>query len=149
MSPPDPRLERLFGEGGAQAFRTAFDLLPDPVGVLWAIRDSSDAVEDFVTGYSNPAMGRMIGVPIEASIGRRLLEDAPEFAQDETYRRMRAVLQTGRPELVEVSVASGDGPIGRVRGVFVHRAIPFGPEGVLSVVTDVTEQRRMQDELRD
>ena len=34
-----------------------------------------------MTGYSNPAMGRMIGVPIEASIGRRLLEDAPGFSQ--------------------------------------------------------------------
>ena len=148
MSAPDPQLERLFGDG-AEAFRTAFDLLPDPVGVLWAIRDSSGAVEDFVTGYSNPAMGRMIGVPIEASIGRRLLKDAPDFSQDETYRRMRTVLETGRPEVVEVSIASGDGPIGRVRGVFVHRAIPFAADGVLSVVTDVTEQRRMENELRD
>jgi hypothetical protein len=36
--PSDARLERLFGEG-AVAFQTAFDLVPDPVGVLWAIRD--------------------------------------------------------------------------------------------------------------
>ena len=39
MSPSDARLERLFGDG-ASAFRTAFDLVPDPVGVLWAIRDA-------------------------------------------------------------------------------------------------------------
>ena len=38
MSPPDPRLERLFGDG-AVAFRTAFDLLPDPVGVLQHARN--------------------------------------------------------------------------------------------------------------
>ena len=107
------------------------------------------AIADFVTGYSNPAMARMIGVPIEASIGRRLLEEAPDFSEDETYRRMRSVLETGQPEVVEVSVASGDGPIGRVRGVFVHRAIPFGADGVLNLVTDVTEQRRMEDELRN
>ena len=106
-------------------------------------------IADFVTGYSNPAMARMIGVPIEASIGRRLLEDAPEFSQDETYQRMRGVLETGQPEVVEVSMASGEGPIGRVRGVFVHRAIPFGADGVLNLVTDVTEQRRMEDELRN
>ena len=37
------------------------------------------AIADFVSGYSNPAMGRLIGVPIEASIGRRLLEEAPDF----------------------------------------------------------------------
>jgi signal transduction histidine kinase len=148
MSASDPRLERLFGDG-ASAFRMAFDLLPDPVGVLWAIRDRSGAIVDFVTGYSNPAMGRMIGVPLEASVGRRLLEEAPSFTEDETYRRMRGVLQTGQPNVVEISVASGDGPIGRVRGVFMHRAIPFGGDGVLNLVTDVTERRRMEDELRD
>ena len=78
MSPSDPRLERLFGDG-VSAFRNAFDLVPDPVGVLWAIRKRPGAIVDFVTGYSNPAMARMIGVPIEASIGRRLLEEAPDF----------------------------------------------------------------------
>jgi signal transduction histidine kinase len=62
---------------------------------------------------------------------------------------MRGVLETGQADVVEVSVASGDGPIGRVRGVFVHRAIPFGGDGVLNLVTDVTERRRMEDELRD
>jgi signal transduction histidine kinase len=148
MSASDARLERLFGDG-ATAFRAAFDLVPDPVGLLWAIRDRSGAVADFLTGYSNPAMARMIGVPIEASIGRRLLADAPEFSQDEAYQRMRGVLESGRPEVVEVSAEAGDGPIGRVRGVFLHRAIPFGADGVMNLVTDVTEQRRMEDELRN
>jgi light-regulated signal transduction histidine kinase (bacteriophytochrome) len=62
---------------------------------------------------------------------------------------MRGVLESGRPAVVEVGVASGDGPIGRVRGVFVHRATPFGGDGVLNLVTDVTDQRRMEDELRN
>jgi signal transduction histidine kinase len=148
MSTHDPRLERLFGEG-APAFRAAFDLVPDPVGVLWAIRDDKGAIADFETGYSNPAMARMIGVPTEASIGRRLLAEAPEFRDDETFVRMRSVLETGRPEVVEVTAGPGDGPIGRVRGIFVHRAIPFGAGGVLNLVTDVTEQRRLESELRN
>jgi hypothetical protein len=75
MSRPDSRLARLFGDGEA-AFRAAFDLVPDPFGVLWAIRGAGSAIVDFETGYSNPAMARMI-VPTEASIGRRLLEQAP------------------------------------------------------------------------
>src|SRR5215218_11041946 len=135
----DSRLERLFGDG-ATALRGAFELVPDPVGVLWAIRDPGGAIADFETGYSNPAMARMIGVPTEASMGRRLLEEAPDFRQDETFTRLRGVLESGRPEVVEVAVVSGDGPIGRVRGVFVHRAVPFGADGVLNLVTDVTEQ---------
>ncbi len=148
MSTRDPRLERLFGDG-APTFRAAFDLVPDPVGVLWAIRETGGAIGDFETGYSNPAMARMIGVPTEASMGRRLLAEAPDFRDDETFARMRGVLDRGRPEVVEVVAASGDGPIGRVRGVFLHRAIPFGADGVLNFVTDVTEQRRMEDELRN
>ena len=62
---------------------------------------------------------------------------------------MRGVLESGRPEVVEVAVEAGEGPIGRVRGVFLHRAIPFGTDGVMNLVTDVTEQRRMEDELRN
>ena len=46
------------------------DLLPDPVGIVWAIRDHSGAIADLLTGYSNPAAARMIGVPLEESIGR-------------------------------------------------------------------------------
>jgi hypothetical protein len=87
----DARLERLFGEG-AVAFRTAFDLVPDPVGVLWAIRDRGGVIADFETGWSNQAMGRMIGVPIEVSMGRRLVAEAPAFGEDETFARMRRVL---------------------------------------------------------
>ena len=146
--PSDARLEQLFGNG-TTAFRTAFDLVPDPVGVLWAIRNRDGAIADFETGWSNHAMGHMIGVPIEVSMGRRLVEEAPEFGEDETFVRMRRVLVSGRPEVVEVAVASGEGPIGRVRGVFLHRVIPFGPAGVLNLVTDVTDERRMEDELRN
>jgi signal transduction histidine kinase len=148
VSPADPRLEALFGDG-ASVFRTAFDLLPDPVGIVWAIRDRSGAIADLQTGYSNPAMGRTIGVPLEASIGRRLRAEVPQFAEDETYQRLCRVIETGRPEAVEISVASGRGPVGRVRGTFLHRVIPLGTDGVLSLVTDLTEQRRMEDELRE
>jgi signal transduction histidine kinase len=148
MSRPDPRLERLLGDG-ATAFRKAFDLVPDPLGVLWAIRHPGGAIADFETGYSNPAMARMIGVPLEVSMGRRLLEESPEFRDDETFKRMPRVLETSEPDVVEVAVAKGEGPIGRVRGVFLHRAIPFGADGILNLVTDVTEQRRLEEELRN
>ena len=52
--------------------------MPDPLGVLWAIRGPGGAIADFETGYSNPAMAQMIGVPTEASMGRRLLDEAPD-----------------------------------------------------------------------
>ena len=146
MRPSDPRLEQLLGTGTA-AFRTAFDLVPDPIGVLWAIRDAAGRVTDFETGYANPAMDRMIGVSMERALGRRLLGESPEFAGDAAFRMMRGVVETGVPAVEETTVESADGPIGRMAGVFIHRAIPFGPDAVLNLVTDITVQRRLETEL--
>jgi signal transduction histidine kinase len=146
MRPADARLDQLLGTGSA-AFRATFDLVPDPVGVLWALRDEGGAVIDFETGYANPAMDRMLGVSIERSFGRRLLEEAPAFGDDETFKRMRGVVETGTPAVVETVVESRAEPIARLAGVFVHRAIPFGPDAVMNVITDITAQRRLETEL--
>ena len=146
MRPPDARLDQLLGTGAA-AFRATFDLVPDPVGVLWALRDEAGSVIDFETGYANPAMDRMLGLSIERSFGRRLLEETPAFGDDETFKRMRGVVETGTPAVVETVVESRAGPIARVAGVFVHRAIPFGPDAVMNLITDITAQRRLETEL--
>jgi PAS domain-containing protein len=69
MRHADARLDELLGTG-ASAFRATFDLVPDPVGVLWAVRDAAGAVLDFETGYANPAMARMFGVSIEQAAQR-------------------------------------------------------------------------------
>ena len=115
MRPIDARLDQLLGTGAA-AFRASFDLVPDPIGVLWALRDTAGAVIDFETGYSNPAMDRMLGVSLERSFGRRLLEETPGFGDDETFKRMRGVVETGTPAVVESAVESRPGPIARVAG---------------------------------
>ena len=146
MRPPDARLDQLLGTGAA-AFRATIDLVPDPVGVLWALRDEAGSVIDFETGYANPAMDRMLGLSIERSFGRRLLEETPAFGDDETFKRMRGVVETGTPAVVETVVESRAGPIARVAGVFVHRAIPFGPDAVMNLITDITAQRRLETEL--
>jgi signal transduction histidine kinase len=146
MRPADARLDQLLGTGAA-AFRATFDLVPDPVGVLWALRDEAGSVIDFETGYANPAMDRMLGVSIERTFGRRLLEETPAFGDDETFKRMRGVVETGTPAVVETVVESRAGPIARVAGVFVHRAIPFGPDAVMNLITDITAQRRLETEL--
>src|SRR4051794_5436592 len=135
MRPPDPRLDALLGTGAA-VVRACFDLVPEPVGVLWAIRDVAGAVADFETGDSNPAMDRMLGTSIERSFGRRLLEEAPRFEADETFQRMLEVVERGSPAVVERVVESA-GPIAPIAGTFVHRAIPFGPDAVLNLISDI------------
>jgi signal transduction histidine kinase len=145
MRVADARLDQLLGAGAA-AFRASFDLFPDPVGVLWSVRDASGAVIDFETGYANPAMGRMFGVSIEQAPGRRLLEETPGFGDDETFNTLRGVVETGTPAVVE-TVVDREGPIGPLSGVFLYRAVPFGPDAVMSLVTNITGQRRLEAEL--
>lgn len=146
MRPVDGRLEQLLGPGAA-VLTAMLDLLPDPVGILWAIRDADGTVMDFETGYGNPAMDRMIGVSMERAFGRRLLGERPEFREDEAYMRMRGVVETGTPSVVETTLQSTAGPIGSVTGVFLHRALPLGDSAVVSIVTDVTAERRLEAEL--
>ena len=146
MRPVDPRLEQLLGPGAAVLAAT-LDLVPDPIGVLWAIRDADGAVADLETGYGNPAMDRMIGVSMERAFGRRLLEERPEFRDDEAFVRMLGVIETGTPAVIETAIESSVGPIGSVTGVFLHRALPLGTDGVLNLVTDVTGERRLEAEL--
>jgi nitrogen-specific signal transduction histidine kinase len=46
-------------------------------------------------------MVRLFGVSIEESLGRRLAEESPAFAREPVFDRMRGVVDTGVPVLVE------------------------------------------------
>jgi signal transduction histidine kinase len=146
MRPVDGRLEQLLGPGAAVLTAT-LDLVPDPIGILWAIRDEAGRVVDFETGYGNPAMDRVIGVPMERAFGRRLVGEVPEFRENEAFTRMLGVVEGGIPAVVETVIESEHGPIGSMTGVFVHRAMPLGTDAVLNLVTDVTAERRLEAEL--
>jgi signal transduction histidine kinase len=146
MRPVDRRLERLLGPGAA-VLTAMLDLVPDPIGILWAIRDGDGAVTDFETGYGNPAMDRMIGVSMERAFGRRLLGEQPEFREDEAFKRMLGVVETGTPSVVETTLEASAGPIASVTGVFIHRALPLGDGAVVNLVTEVTAERRLEAEL--
>jgi signal transduction histidine kinase len=145
MPAADARLDELLG-AGAEVFRTSMDLLPDPVSVWWAARDARGAVVDFETGYANPAMLALFGVSAEPTLGRRLLEESPAYRQEAAFRIACRVVETGVPAVVE-SVVDRAAPIGRLSGSFIHRAVPFGPDGVMNLLSDITSQRRSEAEL--
>jgi signal transduction histidine kinase len=55
-------------------------------------------------------------------------------------------VETGVPVVVE-TVVDRTGPIGPLSGVFIHRAVPFGADAVMNMLTDITAQRRLEREL--
>jgi signal transduction histidine kinase len=138
----DPKLVALLGEQGAAEFRALFDSFPEAVGVLWAVRDEDGRIVDFRFGYGNPSMLRAFRVPL-AMRGRYTLLEARGRRTFDAFVR---VCNTGEPWVQEITYDTPFGD-GYVLGTFVHRTAKLG-DGVVNFLADVTEQRRMEAELR-
>ncbi|HEY7631041.1 MAG TPA: ATP-binding protein, partial [Thermoleophilaceae bacterium] len=142
----DPRLDELLGERGAAGFRSLFDGFPDLVGVLWAIRDEQGRIVDFSFGYGNPSMLSAFRVPPEQAERYTLLEALPRMRGGRSFRAYVHVCETGEPWVHETTYDTPFGD-GYMLGTFVERSARLG-DGVVNFLTDVTEQRRMEAELR-
>ncbi len=142
----DPALVALLGAQGSTALRDLFDPFPDGVGLLWAIRGDDGRISDFSFGYGNPAILRLFRLPGSQHARYTLLEALPQMAQDGTFDRYTEVCDTGEPFVDEITFDTPFGD-GYIRGTFMRRTAKLG-DGLLVLVTDVTERRRMEDELR-
>jgi signal transduction histidine kinase len=142
----DPGLTAHLGPHGAAAFAAMFDAFPEAVGLLWAVRNESGRIVDFDFGYGNPGIMRMFRLPRTQAGRYTVLEALPQMREDGTFDRYAHVCDTGEPWVDEVSfdTAFGDG---YVRGTFLRRTAKLG-DGLIVLMTDVTEQRRMEAELR-
>jgi signal transduction histidine kinase len=142
----DEKLVSLLGEQGAAEFRALFDAFPDPVGVLWALRDESGSIVDFAFGYGNLAM--LAGFWLRAGTPERytLLEALPSMRGSHAFDAYVRVCETGESWLDEVTY---DTPFadGYMLGTFVLRVAKLG-DGVISFLDEVTDQRRMEAELQ-
>jgi signal transduction histidine kinase len=142
----DPGLTAHLGPQGAAAFAAMFDAFPEAVGLLWAIRDDDGRIVDFDFGYGNPGIMRMFRLPRTQTGRYTALEALPQMRDDGTFDRYAHVCDTGEPWVDEVSFDTPFGD-GYVRGTFLRRTGKLG-DGLIVLMTDVTEQRRMEAELR-
>ena len=142
----DPPLTALLGPQGAGAICAMFDAFPEAVGLLWSIRDASGRIVDFNFGYGNPAIMRTFRLPRTQTGRYTLLEALPQMRADGTFERYVEVCDTGEPFVDEVSFDSPFGE-GYIRGTFLRCTAKLG-DGLIVFLTDVTEQRRMEAELR-
>jgi signal transduction histidine kinase len=142
----DPKLVELLGAQGAAQFRALFDGFPEAVGVLWAVRDDDGRIVDFTFGYGNPSMLRSFRVPLASRDSYTLLEALPQVRGGRTFDAFVRVCDSGEPWIQEITYDTPFGD-GYVLGTFVHRSAKLG-DGLVNFLTDVTEQRRMEAELR-
>ena len=102
---------------------------------------------DGITLYANPQMGAMLGVDSEALRGRAVLdfflEDDHELIRERIRRR-----RTGQSDEYEARLLRSDGSIAHV---LVHGS-PLERDGhqigSVAAITDITELRRIADELQ-
>src|SRR3954468_9884330 len=141
----DPKLVELLGAQGAAQFRALLDAFPDAVGVLWAIRDDDGRIVDFTFGYGNPTILRAFRLPPATRDRFTLLQALPRMRGSRAFDAYVRVCESGEPSVQEITY---DTPLGDgyMLGTFVARTAKLG-DGLINFLTDVTEQRRMEDEL--
>jgi signal transduction histidine kinase len=142
----DPKLEALLGAQGATALRAMLDGFPEPVGLLWAIRDDEGRLVDFSFGYGNPMIMRLFRLPASMRDRYTLLEALPQMRASVAMDAYVRAVDGGEAFVAEVSYDTEFGD-GYIQGSFLHRAAKLG-DGLMVVLTDVTRQRRMEGELR-
>jgi signal transduction histidine kinase len=142
----DPKLVALLGEQGAAGFRALFDGFPELVGVLWALRNADEQIEDFAFGYGNPAMLRGFRMPPETAERYTLLEALPRMRESRAFDAYVRTCDEGEPWIEEITYDTPFGD-GYMLGTFAHRVTKLG-DGLMVFLTDVTEQRRMEADLR-
>jgi signal transduction histidine kinase len=142
----DPKLVALLGEQGAAGFRDLFDGYPEAVGVLWAVRDASGRIEDFAFGYGNPKMMDGFRIPAATRDRYTLLEALPRMRGSGAFDAYVRTCDEGEPWAKEITYDTPFGD-GYMLGTFTHRVTKFG-DGVMVFLTDVTDRRRMEAELR-
>jgi signal transduction histidine kinase len=142
----DEKLVALLGEQGAAQFRALFDGFPEAVGVLWAVRDDDGRIVDFTFGYGNPSMLRAFRLPPSTRDRYTLLEALPRMRGSRAFDAYVRVCDSGQPWVHEVTYDTPFGD-GYMLGTYVHRTAKLG-DGLVNFLTNVTEQRRMEAELR-
>jgi signal transduction histidine kinase len=141
----DAQLREVLGVQGAEGFRALLDGFPEPVGLLWAIREPDGAIVDFAFGYGNPAMVGGFRIPAATPDRYSLLEALPLMRGSHAFDAYVSVCESGEPWVSEVTYDTPFGD-GYMLGTFLHRAARLG-DGVIVFLHDVTASRRMEAEL--
>ena len=91
----------------------------------------------------NDELARIARMPKETLLGRKMTDLFPGVEETVFLKTYKKVMETGEPAVASDEFVFED----RQRGGYEVHAYP-GPEGLLVIVTDITERKRAEEELR-
>jgi PAS domain S-box-containing protein len=133
------RAEEALRESG-ERYRSLFQSLQEGFYLAEAILDGSGSCRDAIYLEVNPAFERIMGLPRDQIVGKRVMELVPRIAS-EWLAVFGKVTRTGEA----VSHQAYSEVFGKHFEAFVFRPVP-GQFGVL--VTDITERKLAEEALR-
>ncbi len=130
-----------------ERFRTAIENMQDCFGIYSAIRDESGRIEDFLIEYVNEAAYRNNAMTREEKVGKRFLNTFPNYRDTELFDEYCQVVETGEPLAKEI-LFWNDAHQKHLTGAYDVRLVKLG-DGFAAVWRNVTERKRMEEELRN
>ena len=127
---------------GEERFRAVQEASPDGFAVLEAVRDKDGTLIDFISTYVNPALAHFVGVPREALLGERLLENYSRVMQDDLFAWYSAVAESGTPWLGEHHYKHEG------QDVYLRMAVARVGDGVAVSIVDLSDRRRAEEALK-
>lgn len=122
-------------ESDADLYRLALDALDDPLSIHTIVRDESGHVTGFRYVYANPASERLLGIRVEAVLGRSLHEVLPSFDESGLRQVFVSVAETKQSALHEIRWPHPD------RGVIVYevQVLPLD-DSIVACARDMTDR---------
>jgi signal transduction histidine kinase len=125
-----------------QALGAAMDEALDGFMLFESVRDANGRVVDFTWLYANPAAERVINRPAGWCSGRRMLEELPGNRASGLFDASARVVETGEVWSSEI-IYQRDAV-----DLFARLAVVKVGDGVSVSITDLSEQRRAEEQVR-
>ena len=131
-----------------ERFDAAVGSMLDAFAIISPVRDEQGGIVDFRWEYVNDAYCELVGFDRGQLVGHRLVELLPGFPASERFAVYRRVSETGEPSLT-LDVVSPEARAGaRVAERMIDTSIVAAGENVVVTARDVTERRRLEEQLR-
>ena len=117
-----------------------FNTVRHAITVFTAVRDAQGQIIDFAFLLSNGVADRHLGL---ATAGKTLSTVLPGYVDEDNFRRMVQVVETGQPTDAVLHVAFGDHPI------HLHTQYNKLRDGVVLVHEDITERLQAERAIQD